>query len=407
MRSGELLNLVGLGLGVVLYAMLLAMVLGARRAPGLRPTLDPLLLLTAILGLLWNVLALVSDELSIIGARPSPLITASGLVALGFLPAVVVHSVLRGERDGVQGIGRRTLSAVAYAASATAAVLQCVAAWEGSSQPSTLSMRLLTYAFVALVVPVAVVTRGKPGSRRVLWIAALTVFAASALHLSELHESDTSWPVELLGHHASLPLALAILYQDYPFALADLFAKRVLNLLCIVAVALGAMVVVAFRSPEFARFLSDDPGGVGLLITVWAAAALLAPAIGRGSEWFVDRLLLRRPNYDALKASITRLVQAQDEVPALLASVCEGLAPALSSSTVRWSVWAPPSDVVGDNGVQPRSPDGPFGTVAARRAGRRCRTRARRCGSHSRDYERVASLRHQHRIVDRRTPATL
>jgi len=28
--------------------------------------------------------------------------------------------------------------------------------------------------------------------------------------------------VELLGHHASLPLALAILYQDYPFALADL-----------------------------------------------------------------------------------------------------------------------------------------------------------------------------------------
>ena len=72
------------------------------------------------------------------------------------------------------------------------------------------------------------------GARRALWIAALSIFAVSALHLSQAHQGDGSWPIELLGHHASVPLALAILYQDYPFALADLFSKRALTLLVLI-----------------------------------------------------------------------------------------------------------------------------------------------------------------------------
>ena len=52
----ELLNLIGLSTGIVLYAMLLIMVLragGARAWP--RARLDPLLLATAVLGLAWNL----------------------------------------------------------------------------------------------------------------------------------------------------------------------------------------------------------------------------------------------------------------------------------------------------------------------------------------------------------------
>ncbi len=54
---GELLNLVGLSTGVALYAMLLAMVIRARRRAG-AAAFDPLLLLTSVLGLLWNLCAL-------------------------------------------------------------------------------------------------------------------------------------------------------------------------------------------------------------------------------------------------------------------------------------------------------------------------------------------------------------
>ena len=152
-------------------------------------------------------------------------------------------------------------------------------------------MRLLTYAFVALVIPLAVVTRGQPGSRRALWVAALAIFAVSALHLSQLHQGDASWPVELLGHHASLPLAFAILYQDFPFALADLFLKRALALLALVTAAFVAVATFGARSASSAAPLGGARD-VGLLVTLWVATALLYPKL-RGLRRLVRRH--RRP----------------------------------------------------------------------------------------------------------------
>src|SRR5215470_14379040 len=116
MNVGELLNLVGLSTGVVLYAMLLAMVVRARltRAPG--GSFDPLLLLTSVLGLLWNLCALSTYVLPKVGiAGPFPLLSAAGFGALGLLPAVVVHSVLRGGREGRGRLVRRVIGVAAYA----------------------------------------------------------------------------------------------------------------------------------------------------------------------------------------------------------------------------------------------------------------------------------------------------
>jgi hypothetical protein len=166
----------------------------------------------------------------------APWLPVAGFAALGFLPSVVVHSVLRGERQRLNRVSQ-FIAGAAYAVSATAALLHIYNGWSGLPVPSVLGMRVLTYTFVASVVPLAALTRGQPGGRRALWIAALAAFTVSALHLSQLHRGDASWPVELLGHHASIPLALAILYQDYPFALADLFLKRALTLFILITAA--------------------------------------------------------------------------------------------------------------------------------------------------------------------------
>jgi hypothetical protein len=64
---GELLNLVGLSAGVVLYAILLVMVLCAPAVLTLDGRGDRLLLTTAILGLVWNVCAIVIFELPNVG----------------------------------------------------------------------------------------------------------------------------------------------------------------------------------------------------------------------------------------------------------------------------------------------------------------------------------------------------
>jgi signal transduction histidine kinase len=189
------------------------------------------------------------------------------------------------------------------------------------------------------VIPLAAATRGQPGSRRTLWVAALAVFAVSAMHLSQLHSGETSWPVELLGHHASLPLALAILYQDYPFALADLFLKRALALLAVVTVAFVAVATFGGRSVAFGEFVDRDPQHFGLLMTLWVATALLYPTMRQATAWFVDTVLLRRPNYHALRASITAIAQSLDDVPTLLSSVCDLVRPSLSSRRVTWHEW--------------------------------------------------------------------
>src|SRR4029450_10042521 len=230
----ELLNLIGLSAGVVLYTVLLVMVGRNAPRPGGAAPFDPLLLGTALLGLTWNLCALPAYELPKVGiGGPLPLLAAVGFSALGFLPAVVVHSVLRGRRAGLGTRGSRALTLLAYGVSTVATLMHFRSTTIGAPVPSVLAMRALTYTFVALVVPVGAATRGQPGARRALWAAARAAFALSALHLTTLHSGDASWPIELLGHHASLPLAFAILYQDYPFALADLFLKRALSLLTI------------------------------------------------------------------------------------------------------------------------------------------------------------------------------
>ena len=98
-KVGELLNVVGLSTGVALYALLLAMVVRAPRTPPIHRSIDPLPLTTALLGLTWNVCALPMYALPNLGIRggPLPYVSAIGFSALGFLPAVVVHSVLRDE----------------------------------------------------------------------------------------------------------------------------------------------------------------------------------------------------------------------------------------------------------------------------------------------------------------------
>jgi two-component system, LytTR family, sensor kinase len=183
------------------------------------------------------------------------------------------------------------------------------------------------------------VTRGRPGAGRALWAAALATFAVSALHLSQLHRGEASWPVELVGHHASLPLAFAILYQDYRFALADLFLKRALSLLAIVAVAFAAIASFGVRSSAFARFVQSDPRQLTVLVTLWVATALLYPVLRRTAVWFVDAVVLRRPDYRSLRATVAHVAQESDEVEALLASVCDLLTPALNAAFVAWRQW--------------------------------------------------------------------
>src|SRR5437870_6111234 len=123
----ELLNLVGLSTGVALYAMLLIMVIRAHNPPESRRRFDPVLLATAVLGLIWNLCALPAYELPKVGiGGPFPWLNVVGFSALGFLPAVVVHSVLRGSGTAAPAPHNRVnraLALTAYIVATIAAIL--------------------------------------------------------------------------------------------------------------------------------------------------------------------------------------------------------------------------------------------------------------------------------------------
>lgn len=350
-----LINLLGFVTGAALYGMLLGMVLNQRRgarAAATRPK-DGLPLLTALLGLAWNVGGLLTFGLSPLShvrdAWFFPLLVAAAFTALGFLPAVVVHSVLRTGETWSRRPLVLSMIVAAHGLSTLASLLHFHQALTARAAPSHWALHLLTGGFAALIVALLVVTRGQGKAR---WpaggIAALAVFAVSAAHLSHHEGAEYSWWVELLGHHASLPLVAVILYQDYRFALADLFLKRALVLVLLVALAFGLYVTLA--APFLQRQLHPNawpnelpPLAIGLLLALWVLTALLYPALRRAVHWFVDTIMLRRADYEAVRTRLAQRLADSETAEAVLSETAAQLTEALTARAISWAA-APKAD---------------------------------------------------------------
>jgi two-component system LytT family sensor kinase len=324
-----LLTIVGFVTSIALYAMLLAMVVRPQ-ASGDRVTV-----FMATMGLTWNV-----GEFCAIAFRGLGLsslerwTTAASYTALGFLGAVVVHSVARGTTAATvrgRALGRGIV-ALAYVCAGAAGVVHSWAAATGGSLPSTAALTLQTGSVVVLA-PALLATAGAQATdRRALWMIALAIFAVSGVHLGRFHGANESWATELVGHHASIPLAFAILYQDYRFAFADLFLKQALSLVTIVGLVFGTWSILA------ARVTTGAPSSlaVGTLLACWVATALAFPWIRRAIRTFVDRVVLARADYLALAEAVGTELQSAEREDEALDRTCRAVGPALNATAVSW-----------------------------------------------------------------------
>jgi hypothetical protein len=302
-----------------------------------------LTLATALLGLAWNVGELSAhafDSMGLFLARNW--LAGVSYAALGFLAAVAVASATRGEsRDRrVSGwLQPDRLASLGYLIAAVAGGMQLFAAARGWPLPWSTALVLLTSGLVLLSPALLLTTRRQADGRRALWVTALALFAVSALHLSAYHGSSESVSTELLGHHASIPLAFAILYQDYRFAFADLFLKRALTLVAIVTI-----VFVAWSGLAASSLLASplESPAVAALLALWIATALIAPWLRGQVSAFVDRVLLKRANYRALVDELASTIQGCGSEEMVLNHLCGVLAPALSAESVTWRTTASP-----------------------------------------------------------------
>jgi hypothetical protein len=322
------MHLVGFATGIALYAMLLWLAAADRRSTG---RVESLAAVTGILGVIWNLGSLASYVLEHMQkVRAVELIAAASYSALGFLPAAVVHSVLRSEAK--RSRATRVLILTAYAMSIAGAMLQFSATVYGVAT-SQAALRILTIAFLALIVPVIGVTRRRFRLERTGWIASLAIFAISGFHLSGRHIGEYSWGLEFLGHHASLPLAFAILFFDYRFALADLFLKRALTLVVMVAAvsALFAMVPAVTGESDL-----SNPATLSLLVLVATMAMLIYPFMRSTVSSFIDRIVLRRADYATVLRETTRIAAEAETPQAVLDGVARIVGRAVAAVEARW-----------------------------------------------------------------------
>jgi two-component system, LytTR family, sensor kinase len=342
-----LAHLVGFLIGAALYAMLFGLA-ARRRIPtgdGPDPGDDRLPLLTAILGLIWNLTGLAAYGIrDFAGRDPDPMLIATAYSALGFLPAVVVHTVLRSQsREQTRGAAR-VFIVVAYSVSTIAETILFWSARHGVA-PAPSALQMLTWSYALLTVPILLLTAQRRGSARGWSILALALFAISALHLSHHVASEESW-VEVVGHHASIPLIFAILYQDFRFALADLFLKRAISLFVLVAVA--STLYFGIEVPVLSQHdYRSDPVAAGISVIIWVLLALSYPLLQRVSGKIVDRVVLRRPDYTQLRSRILErlgTVERDADVRDVLRDELQSLLPTIDANPAELTIEIPTAE---------------------------------------------------------------
>jgi two-component system, LytTR family, sensor kinase len=331
LNAALLINLLGFTAGIALYTLLATMVVRHRGSSRSR-TVDLLLVATSLLGLLWNAGELGIFVWQDFGAGSiSPLMTALSYSALGFLPSVVVHSAQN------EAAKKHWLTVAAYTLSAFAAMLHFRAAFMGYTVPADLALQTLTFGSLALAAGLLVFNFRQTLEKKAIWASALLVFALSAFHLTGAAE-ENSWFVELVSHQSSIPLALAILYQNYRFAFADLFLKRAISLMLVVGVAFGLYVFVA--SPLLRYHETHDRNDVlaiSLILVLWCATALIYPALHKFAVWLVDRVILQRADYEKLEIELGRKIEGLDSIGEILDELCREMSAALTAKASSWS----------------------------------------------------------------------
>ncbi len=335
--SITLLHFAGFITGLSLYAMLGVMTLSEpsrRKWYGVNLPSDLTPLVTSLLGLVWNAGALWMYALPEFGfVRPTPLATAITFASLGFLPAVAIQVAA----SSVSSAVTNALTAVAYALATIAAGMHMYNAVRGAPLPNNSAFLMLSGAFALILVVLVLLGHQKRAAQRALPAAALGAFAVMSLHLTEHGSRGFGWLTEVAGHHISLLLAVAILAQDYRFALVDIFLKRALTLS---AIAAGSMLLfitsIGLLESRVPSLGPDDPRSIVIVAAISVGAIGAYGHISRAVSWLVDRFLLRRVGFEEAlhdaEADLSSASSAED----VLNGATSAIARTLNAESISW-----------------------------------------------------------------------
>lgn len=294
-----LANWIGYTTGAVVFGIFLVLVVKDLAGRGLRAGWRTLT--AAAMAFLWNAGALANLFLDSFLLR---LVTTA---ALSLLPALLLDLLVEG------GAGR--LVRAGYLVSAGSMALHALEPLFPDFPLHDRTLQLAAAGFAPLTLAALVhLHRRRTPARRAAAAMALLLFALSFTHLHQ-QEAPHAWPVELLIHHAGVPLALWVLMQDYRFLLLDAFLRFLVNILLAAGFAWAGAAVAARLGWFDSRRLA--PAEVVLAGAAVTLALVAFSALRHAVQRLLTRLVFRRGDAEALLETIRRMpVRSEEEFAA-------------------------------------------------------------------------------------------
>lgn len=265
-----LVNLLGHLAGAILFGIFLALLW--RGGPGSRS--GRVTLTAAAIALFWNVTLLIA--LAWPGATGQWMPVAA-MGALSLLPALLLDLGLDGSPRAVVRSG--------YLLGGVAAILHFTERFWPGPPIHQRALWLAAAGFVLLTLGGWMASRG--ARRRRLAVVAVVLFSLTFGHFHD-GGAHAAWPLELVIHHAGIPLCLFVLAQDYRFLLLDAFLRFLANL----ALA-GLFTFAAWKGAAAAGWTAASMAADPRQLALAAVSACLTLALYAAARSFVQRLLTR------------------------------------------------------------------------------------------------------------------
>jgi two-component system, LytTR family, sensor kinase len=208
-----MVNTIGHSLGALLFAAVFVLVWRTAHRPAL----------AAALAFVWNAASLAVLAMNDFGWPGSSIVVSVATSALCLLPAVLLDVFLARRSPWLVRAG--------YAVGIGATVLHVLEHASPQWDVHRFALIFTTTGF-ALLTPLSLWAGRhdpRPARSRLLAAMALFLFAITFVHYGS-GDPHGAWSLELLIHHAGVPLALIVLLQDYRFILLDVFVRLLASL---------------------------------------------------------------------------------------------------------------------------------------------------------------------------------
>jgi two-component system LytT family sensor kinase len=291
-----LVNTVGHSLGALLFGLSLYFLKTGSRASRLS-------IAAAALALVWNVASLL-----VLAAREEhwpglAFLIALSTSALSGLPAVLLHLSFGDRFRGVV-IAGYVLGGAAVVMHATEHLF--------ASHRDVLLLTTIGFAALTVIATAGMLRQGRVVPRQVLAAMALFLFAISLVHV-DAGEAHEAWSIELLVHHAGVPLALLVLLQDYRFVLLDAFVRVLTSLVL-------ASGVMALAWPFIKVPMPQNPIRGGLLLVAVSVGLALYALVSIHLQRLLTGVLFRRPDLEITTRRLQTLCGAAGDETELIAA---------------------------------------------------------------------------------------